>query len=89
MYLLASTAMRDSNALEPNDLPIPATMTSEQERWDEALAVDRLHGPRAPLHVTERIGTLALADDLAGMARWKEIAARLDLLMTQRTLPPQ
>lgn len=64
-------------------------MTFEQERWAEALAVDRLRGPRAPLHVAERTGALALAGDLAGIARWKEIAARFDLLMTQRNLPPQ
>lgn len=64
-------------------------MTFEQDRWAEALAVDRLHGPRAPLHVAERIGALALTSDLAGIARWKEIAVRLDLLMTQRNLPPQ
>lgn len=64
-------------------------MTFEQERWDEALAEERLHGPRAPLHVAERIGALALAGDLAGIARRKEIAARLDLLITQRNLPPQ
>lgn len=81
--------MRDSDALKPNDLPRPATKTFEQERRAEALAVDRLHGPRAPLHVAERIGALALAGDLAGIARWKEIAARLELLMTQRNLPSQ
>lgn len=56
-------------------------MTPDQERWAEALAVERIHGANAPRYVAERIGTLALAGDQAGIDRWKEIASRLDLLL--------
>ena len=55
-------------------------MTPDEERWAEALAVQRQHGDRAPLHVAKRIGALALAGDEAGVARWKAIAARLGQL---------
>lgn len=43
--------------------------------------VNRIHGTRAPLHVAERNGALALVGDAAGVARWKEIAVRLDQLV--------
>lgn len=52
-------------------------MTPDQERWAEALMVSRIHGPRAPLHVVDRIVALTLTGDTAGVARWEEIAARL------------
>ena len=52
-------------------------MTPDEERWAEALAIERLHGDKAPVWVAERIGALALAGDTAGVARFKEIAARL------------
>ena len=52
-------------------------LTPEQERWAEALAVQRLQGQRAHVHVAERIGALALAGDAAGVQRWRDIAARL------------
>ncbi|HEV7290446.1 hypothetical protein [Sphingomonas sp.] len=41
-------------------------MTPDQERWAEALAVERLHG------------ALALAGDSAGVARFRQIAAKLE-----------
>lgn len=50
----------------------------------EALAVERIYGAHAPRYVAERIGALALAQDVAGIARWKEIAVRLDQLMNAR-----
>lgn len=56
-------------------------ITAEQERWAEALAVQRLHGDHARRHVAERIGALALAGDVAGIERWKAIARRLDQLL--------
>ena len=56
-------------------------MTPEQERWAEALSVLRLHGDRARVFVAERIGALALAGDVAGIQRWKEIAAKLQQLI--------
>lgn len=55
-------------------------LTPEQERWAEALAVQRQHGERAGPFIAERIGALALAGDADGVARWREIAARLDQL---------
>ena len=55
-------------------------MTPERERLMEALAVERRHGDRAPAYIAERIGTLAAAGDLAGVERWREIAAQFDRL---------
>ncbi len=52
-------------------------MTPDQERWAEALAIERLHGDRAPVWVAERIGALALAGDAAGVERFQQIAKRL------------
>ncbi|MBP8235641.1 MAG: hypothetical protein KAY22_25435 [Rhizorhabdus sp.] len=56
-------------------------MTPDEERWAEALAVERIHGAGAPRYVAERIGTLALAGDQAGVDRWKAIASKLDQLL--------
>ncbi|WP_082006525.1 DUF6961 family protein [Sphingomonas sp. ERG5] len=53
-------------------------MTPDRERWAEALAVERQHGDRAPAFIAERAAALALAGDIAGIARW--IAARIDQL---------
>lgn len=55
-------------------------MTPDQERWAEAIAIERLHGERAPVWIAERIGTLALAGDSEGVARFKQIAARLEAM---------
>lgn len=55
-------------------------MTSEQERWAETLAIAKRHGGMAPAVIEERIRTLALAGDEAGVSRWREIAARYDQL---------
>lgn len=55
-------------------------MTPERERWIEALAIERIHGNTAPLWIAEQIGALALEGDEAGIARFREIAARLDQL---------
>lgn len=55
-------------------------MTPEEELWAEALAVLRDHGDGAVLHVVERVATLLLAGDAAGVARWQAIATRLDQL---------
>jgi hypothetical protein len=55
-------------------------LTPDQERWAETLAVQRQHGPRAAVFVAERVAALALAGDAGGVARWREIAARLDRL---------
>ena len=52
-------------------------LTPDQERWAEALAIERLHGEHAPAYVAERIGALALAGDEAGVERFWTIAVRL------------
>lgn len=62
-------------------------MTPDEERWAEALAVQRRHGEGAPVFIAERIGTLALEGDLSGIRRWKEIAARLDALAAASPVP--
>ena len=56
-------------------------MTSEQERWAEALAVHRMYGEKAAEHVAERIGALAVLGDQDGIDRWKAIEQRLDQLL--------
>jgi hypothetical protein len=55
-------------------------MTPDQERWAEALAVERMHGDDSPRFIAERIGELAIAGDWNGVERWREIAARYDQL---------
>lgn len=56
-------------------------MTADEERWAEALAIQKLHENDAPRFIAERIGGLALAGDKAGVDRWLEIAQRLDEIM--------
>ncbi|WP_300114275.1 hypothetical protein [Sphingobium sp.] len=56
-------------------------MTPDQERYAEALAIERMHGAYAPQWIAERIGSLAMAGDEAGVLRLVEIARRLDELM--------
>lgn len=55
-------------------------VSPDEERWAEALAVQLEYGDQAPVFVAERIGVLALQGDAAGIARWKDIATRLDAL---------
>lgn len=55
-------------------------MTLKRERWIEALTIERIHGDDAPKWVAERIGALVLEGDMDGIARFKEVAARLDQL---------
>lgn len=50
------------------------------ELWACALAIERQYGDDAPRHIADRITTLALAGDEAGVAAWKAIAARYDRL---------
>jgi hypothetical protein len=56
-------------------------MTPDQERWAEALAIQRLHGDRAVEFIVKRVATLAAEGDMAGVARWREIVGRLDQLI--------
>lgn len=55
-------------------------MIDDRELWACALAVEWQYGDRAPVHIAERIGELALQGDLAGVEAWKQIAARFDRL---------
>lgn len=57
-------------------------MTPEQEREAEAFTVWRQHGERAPYFVADRIGALAIIGGMEGVARWQEIAAALESLMS-------
>ncbi len=58
------------------------SMSPEQERWAEALAVERQHGARGPAFIAERIGALALVGDVEGVERWRAIATKYDQLLT-------
>jgi len=53
---------------------------SDWELWACAAEVIRRHGNGAQLHVAERIGSLGLAGDVAGVHAWKLIAQRVDQL---------
>lgn len=55
-------------------------LTPDQERWAEALQIEKMHGDRASVFIVEQIGTLARVGDAAGVSRFREIAARLDQL---------
>lgn len=57
-----------------------AAVTPEQERWAEALAIERRFGAQATEHIAERVTALAAAGDDAGIARWIAIADRFDQL---------
>lgn len=63
-------------------------MTPEQERWAEALALERRYGEDAPGHIAERIAALALTNDQKGVERWKEIATKFDALRRSTSKPP-
>lgn len=61
-------------------------LTPDEERMAEALAVERAHGERALAFVAERIEALTGAGDMAGVARWQAIAARLAQLRPSSTI---
>ncbi len=63
--------------LEAARLPVKL---SDWELWACAAEVIRQHGDKAPIHVAERIGSLAIAGDVAGVQAWKVIAKRVDEL---------
>jgi hypothetical protein len=63
-------------------------MTPDQERWAEALAIERLHGESATEFLAGRIGACALAGDDAGVERLRQIADRLDQLRNPRSFLP-
>lgn len=49
---------------------------TDWELWACAHQVLRQHKDRAPEFIAERMGAMVLADNLAGMRVWKEIARR-------------
>jgi hypothetical protein len=44
-------------------------VTPDQERWAEAMALEKQHGDRAPIMIAETIGALALKGDIEGISR--------------------
>ena len=61
-------------------------MTRDEEYWAIALHLERKHGELAPAFVAERIGALAIADDVAGIETWKRIARKLEALRAGKML---
>ncbi len=59
-------------------------MTQDQERWAEALAIERLHGGQAMAWILERIEALRAKGDGSGVERFTILAARLDQLQVGR-----
>ena len=53
---------------------------SDLELWAAANMVLTTHGECAPVFLAERIGALALAGDVEGIAVWQAIARRLSEL---------
>lgn len=53
---------------------------TDWEMWACAHKIAQQYGDRAPVHIAERIGALALAGEMAGVATWKRIADRVDQL---------
>lgn len=56
-------------------------MTHDQLLWGAVAMLMKQHGEHAPRRVAERIGALAVAGDMAGVALWKDIACRMDMMM--------
>jgi hypothetical protein len=52
-------------------------MTPDEERWAEALIIERMHGEDADDYIAERIAFLSGTGDEAGAQRFQEIAAKL------------
>lgn len=57
-------------------------LTPDQERWAEALQIEKMYGPKAAAFIAERIATLGRAGDAAGETRFRAIAWRHELLGT-------
>lgn len=59
-------------------------MTPVEERWAEALAIERQYGDGGPAYIAERLGALAIAGDEAGVARFRAIADLYAKLLSGR-----
>lgn len=55
-------------------------MTSDEELLAVALWVEQTQGTAAPVFIAEQIGALALQGDVAGIKRWREVAAKFQSL---------
>lgn len=64
-----------------------AQLTEDEFRWAEALQIEKVHGANAPRWIAERIGSLALNGDDAGISRFVEVAARLEQLVSGANHP--
>lgn len=49
-------------------------MRHDQQSWAVALWVEKKHGHRASHYIAEQIDRMALEDDAAGMAQWRQVA---------------
>lgn len=49
-------------------------MTHDEETLAIALLIQREHGADGYRYIADQIGAVALKGDLAGIARWKEVA---------------
>lgn len=59
-------------------------MTQDEERWAQALHVERVHGARAFEWVALRAAELERSGDVEGVDRMREIWNRLKLLADRR-----
>lgn len=66
--------------IQPDD-QLPPSPLPDWELQAVAVAVLRQHGESAPLHVAERIGACAVADDAEGVATWKAVAVRMNAIL--------
>lgn len=64
--------------------PVPL---SDWELWACASTVLETHGAKAPVHVAEQIGALALKGDDEGIHTWQEIAKRIEQLQAGMEAP--
>lgn len=61
---------------------MPHTALSyEEEPLAEALAVQRVRGAAGPVWIAARIGQLAVEGDVAGVTRFRRIAAEYERLL--------
>lgn len=57
-------------------------MITEQERETFTAALWSKHGADLPRYIAERIGELAVAQDAGGVAFWRDIATRANVMMS-------
>ena len=60
-------------------------MSPDEERWSEALTIERMYEEDAPAWIARRIGALALEGDFAGVIRFQAIAWRIAQLHRHAT----